>query len=124
RKTVLAHVDEGWRGVDASHLAAPLYQVARDRLPGATSDVEDRRARRQEGEEAVEPGLLEEAATSVPVPVSRMPLINIHDSLRFGCHRRIGHGAPPLFHTGAGSLSRTVAPSARRSTDPGSCVGR
>ena len=49
RKTVLAHADEGWRRVDAGHLAAPLDQVACDRFGSAASDVEDGSSLRQEG---------------------------------------------------------------------------
>ena len=49
RKTVLAHADEGWRRVDASHLAALLDQVAGDWFGRATSDVENGSFLRQEG---------------------------------------------------------------------------
>src|SRR4051794_39146276 len=63
-KTALADTDESWRRVNASQIKALLDKVTRDWLRRAASQVEDRGSRRQQCQEAVEPGFLKKATSS------------------------------------------------------------
>ena len=61
-------------------------EIAADGLTGAAPDVEDRSTRSQEGQEPVEPRLLEESGPAVDCPGLSVPLIEIHDSVGGRCH--------------------------------------
>src|SRR5450631_3950556 len=87
-KTRFAEVDESWRRIHASHMAAFFDEVPGNRLGSTASKVEDGRSRLQKSQEAVEPRLFQKVASSFAVKTVGMPLIQAYDSLGWGVHVR------------------------------------
>src|ERR1017187_6971859 len=83
-----AEVDESWRRIHASHIAAFFDEVPGNRLGRTTSKGEDGRSGLQKGQEAVEPRLFKKVASSFAVKTVGMPLIQAYDSLSWGFHVR------------------------------------
>jgi len=81
-----AEVDERWRRIHASHMATLFDKVPGNRLGRTASKVEDGSSRLQNGEEAVEPGFFKKVASSFPVKVVSVPLIQADNSFRWGVH--------------------------------------
>ncbi len=88
RKSLAAKFDQRRRGIDAGHVPALADPIAGDRQPRAATKIEDRPARRNQREEAIQPRLLEKTpGAPQPIPGGSMPLVKADNPVRVGVHR-------------------------------------
>jgi hypothetical protein len=74
-------------GIDARHLVLRGDEIARDRLSGPASEVEQRAALRHQRQKSVEPRPLEQVSPSIMVPLLRVAVVKTDDPVRIIGHR-------------------------------------